>query len=121
MRSWSQKIAPYVEAEIVAAKRAEAKGEVGVAFAHLERAHILGQQSTVLHVRVHGLMLGWGWRHKVIREVFGQILRLVGAATKTFLGLVPRGNTGGTNISPFRSLPIPPDLEVILRSVEPPR
>ena len=32
----------------------------------------------------------------------------VGAAAKTAFGRVPRGNTGGANVSPFAPMPIPP-------------
>jgi hypothetical protein len=85
-----------------------------VSFGHLERAHVLGQASTVQHVRVHWLMLGWALRHRALREVRGQITRLVGAATKTWIGLIPSGNTGGANVSAFKSVPIPGDLTEII-------
>ena len=49
-------------------------------FAHLERAHVLGQASTFLHVRTHLRMLSWAIRHRHLKEVVGQILRVVGAA-----------------------------------------
>ncbi len=48
------------------------------------------------------------------REVFGQGVRLVGAATKTIVGLVPQGNTGGTNVSAFRSVPVAPELQRLI-------
>lgn len=80
------------------------------AFHHLERAHVLGQTSTRQHVRVDVAMLRWAIRQRTPREFFGQLLRIVGAAAKTATGLVPEGNTGGANISPFRRLPIPNDL-----------
>jgi hypothetical protein len=38
-------------------------------------------------------------------------MRIVGAATKTPVGWLPHGNTGGANVSPFRPMPIPPDLQ----------
>jgi hypothetical protein len=88
----------------------ERAGDPQAAFAHLERAHVLGQASTLHHVRVHLRMLAWGWRRRSPREVLGQITRVIGAATKTALGWVPTGNTGGANVSPFRSMPVPPDL-----------
>ena len=100
----------YVEAEFAAAKAAELDGDLSTGFRHLERAHVLGQRSTVQHVRVHVRMLIWGIRRHDIREVGGQILRAMGAAAGTWAGLVPDGNTGGTNISPFKSMAIPNDL-----------
>jgi len=83
-------------------------------FRHLERAHILGQASTIEHVRVHALMFAWALRQRKASEGLGQILRIIGAATKTALGLVPMGNTGGSNVSPFKPMPIPTDLQRIL-------
>jgi hypothetical protein len=55
-------------------------------------------------------MLAWALRHRDWSEFLGQLVRLLGAATKTPLGLIPAGNTGGANISPFKRLPIPEDL-----------
>jgi hypothetical protein len=69
----------------------------------LERAHVLGQTSTVEHVRVHWRMFLWGLRQRSPREYLGQLVRIVGAATKTAVGLVPHGNTG--RITTFKRLP----------------
>ena len=80
----------------------------------MERAHVLGQSSTFEHVRVHYHMFAWGVRNRNYSEILGQILRLIGAAVLTPLGLIPKGNTGGSNISPFKSMPIPSDLETKL-------
>lgn len=56
-------------------------------------------------------MLRWAVRRRRWREVAGQLLRLLGAATATAFGLVPVGNTGGANVSAFKRMPIPPDLQ----------
>ncbi len=108
--SFGKRIHSYVDAEFVAAKAVELGGDPDKAFRHLERAHVLGQRSTVQHVRVHARMLMWGIRHNHQREVMGQISRVIGAATGTWVGLVPQGNTGGANISGFKSMAIPDDL-----------
>jgi hypothetical protein len=84
------------------------------AFAHLERAHILSQYSTGDHVRVHIAMLRWAVIQRDIREGLGQIVRIIGAATKTAIGLIPEGNTGGANVSPIRPMPVPADLASII-------
>ena len=47
MSQFGRRIRPYVEREIIAAYQADAQGKPDVAFSHLERAHILGQTSTV--------------------------------------------------------------------------
>lgn len=110
MTHFSRRIAPHVDREIAAAQRLDDLGEAAGSFTHLERAHVLGQASTYHHVRVHVLMLFWAMKHRVWKEARGQVLRIVGAATKTVFGWVPTGNTGGTSISPFKPLPIAPDL-----------
>lgn len=114
MSEFGRRIRPYVEREILAAYHAEAEGKSEVAFSHLERAHILGQTSTVEHVRVHWHMFLWSIRQSDVRECLGQLLRIVGASIGTVLGLVPQGNTGGTNVNPFKSIPIPPDLAALI-------
>lgn len=114
MSEFGRRIRPYVEHEILAAYQADAQGKPDVAFLHLERAHILGQTSTVEHVRVHWHMFLWGIRQRNVRECLGQLLRIVGAAISTSTGLVPRGNTGGTNVNPFKSMPIPPELAALI-------
>lgn len=110
MSAFSRNIRSAVEHELALAAQAERAGDHRQSFVHLERAHVLGQASTRHHVRVHWRMLCWGWRQRDWRECRGQWLRLVGAASKTALGWVPRGNTGGANVSPFQPLPLPPDL-----------
>ena len=114
MSQFGRRIRPYVEREILAAYQADAQGKPDVAFSHLERAHILGQTSTIEHVRVHLHMFLWSIRQRNVRECLGQLLRIVGAAVSTSVGLVPRGNTGGTNVNPFKSMPIPPELAALI-------
>ena len=115
MSTFGRHIRPYVESEILAAYQAEARGQPDVAFSHLERAHILGQTSTVEHVRVHWHMFLWGIRQRDVRECLGQLLRIVGAAIGTAIGLTPQGNSGGTNVIPFKSMPIPPELAALIK------
>ncbi len=116
MTCFTKRIAPIVNAELAAARDAMRLGDAAIAFKHLERAHVLGQASTVLHVRVHWRMFDWGHRQHSLREVLGQMLRLVGAATKTPFELVPIGNTGGSNVSPVRPIPIPMELQRLIDS-----
>jgi Protein of unknown function (DUF3703) len=114
MNKFHHAIAPHVRTEVQRSRNAEKSGDAQRAFLHLECAHVLGQASTFHHVYVHCLMLGWGMRRRSFKEICGQLLRIVGAATKTFVGLVPAGNTGGANISPFRKLPIDPELAKLI-------
>jgi hypothetical protein len=95
--------------ELEAAFDREARGDSLAAFAHLERAHILGQRRPLAHARVHWRMLRIGWHRRDSREVFGQVIRAVAALTKSMIW-VPVGNTGGANVHPLRSMPVPQDL-----------
>ena len=88
-------------------------GDLATAFHHLERAHILGQRSTRLHVRSHIGMLGIAWRRRDAREITGQLTRILTAALFSRLW-VPVGNTGGANVSATRPMPVPSDLQAIL-------
>ncbi|MCC7306071.1 MAG: DUF3703 domain-containing protein [Acidobacteria bacterium] len=105
----------HIEAEIARAAELSKAGDDEAAFRHLERAHVLGQASTYHHTRVHVLMLKHGIKTRDIRETAGQVLRVAGAATKTPLGIYPKGNTGGANVSPIKPMPVPDDLAEILR------
>jgi hypothetical protein len=111
-----KKILERIEIEIAAAEELAATGDAADAFRHLERAHVLGQSSTYQHTRVHWLMLKHGVREKDGREIAGQVLRIGGAATKTPLGIYPKGNTGGANVNPLKPMPIEPDLAEILEN-----
>lgn len=113
-RKFTKNIAPVVKEEIQLSQVANSKGENDRAFNHLENAHVLGQESTYWHVKVHFLMFVWSIRNRNAKEFFGQILRIVGALTKTAIGLVPIGNTGGSNISPFKKLPLKPEHRVAI-------
>ena len=109
-----ERIRPAIEHELEQAQQLEITGHLEQAFAHLERAHVLGQQDTYWHVRIHTEMLRLGTKLGSAREIAGQVLRIAGAATKTPFGMYPTGNTGGANISPLRPLPIPKDLQAII-------
>ena len=111
---FSLNIAPFVKAELEHATNARQAGNSKLEFKRLENAHVLGQESTYWHVKVHILMLLWALRNLKIQEIFGQIFRIGGAATKTVFGLVPVGNTGGVNVSPFKRMPIKPEHQFII-------
>lgn len=109
---FSKNISAAVCSEVTMAKQQELLGDFEAAFRHLENAHVLGQESTWWHVKVHGLMFCWAVRQRDVKECIGQMIRIGGAATKTAIGLVPAGNTGGTDISPFKRLPIRPEHQL---------
>jgi hypothetical protein len=102
------------ERELSAAGAELDAGRLDAAFAHLERAHVLGQRYALPHARAHWGMLRVGWRRRDRRELAGQIVRLIVAAPASALGVLPLGNTGGANVSATRPMPIPPDLQSLL-------
>lgn len=121
LMSFGNRIRAHVDVELAASQEAERAGDLLMAFHHLERAHVLGQNSTTQHVRVHMLMLLWGMRNHKPREIIGQCTRLLGAATKTWSGLVPSGNTGGANVSPFKAMAVPDDLADLIAAARSPQ
>jgi len=83
------------------------------AWHHLERAHVIGQAYPFSHTYVHWKMLLFGIKVKSIEEIIGQIPRLLVGGVKSFVGKIPVGNTGGSNIPPLQSLPLTEDIKSI--------
>lgn len=117
-RHFSRSIAPHVLSELKQATNDVNERHFEKAFTHLEAAHIMGQASTRWHTLTHWHMLLWGIKVRDAREVRGQLLRLIGAATKTMFGLIPKGNTGGSNVSPFKVMPMSPSLSHKIKSAQ---
>lgn len=78
---------------------------------HLERAHIIGQKYPIPHTVVHWQMLKFGFRIKNVKEIIGQLPRLLFGGVKSFVGTVPVGNTGGASVPPLKSMAIPADIQ----------
>jgi len=95
------------------AQQARLAGDLSLAFQHLERAHILSQRLTWLHVKSHFGMWQIGWLRSDWRELIGQSTRILAALLFSRIW-VPIGNTGGANVSPLRPMPVPEDLRAIL-------
>ncbi len=112
--SMTDSLAKNINAEIDLANRRLAENDVVGAFKHLERAHVLGQASTYQHTRIHWRMFKLALRMRSPREIWGQLIRIVGAGTKTPLGIYPTGNTGGADVWFFKPMPIPADLQEML-------
>lgn len=105
---------PHFRAELRAARQATARHDLAAAFAHLERAHILGQRWALPHTHTHWLMLRHGWRIRDRHEILGQLPRIVFGFCLSLCGRVPTGNTGGANVPPEQPMPIPADLQRLL-------
>jgi protein tyrosine phosphatase (PTP) superfamily phosphohydrolase (DUF442 family) len=85
------------------------------AFRALERAHVLGQDEVITHVRTHVLMLRIEAGRGNMLAALGQAARIILGAIGSAIGVIPLGNTGGTNVSMFNSIPIAPDLVADMR------
>ena len=108
------------ENELALAKAAIARGDPGTGFAHLERAHIIGQAFVVPHARAHWLMLKLELRRRQPAAATGQVVRLALGILGSAVGVVPVGNTGGSNVSMFARMPISPELQGIIDGRAPP-
>ncbi|MDF0668874.1 MAG: DUF3703 domain-containing protein [Nitrospira sp.] len=101
------------DAEMTEAVSQYHAGDLQPAFSNLERAHILGQSFPIEHARTHWWMLKVGWRRRDFVEITGQIPRILGALLFSLIW-VPIGNSGGARVPPFKSMPIPEDLQPLL-------
>ncbi len=104
---------PYYLHEILAYEKALKNRHLQLAWTHLERAHIIGQRYPIAHSEVHWKMLKFGVRIKNVKEVIGQIPRLLVGGVKSFVGTIPVGNPGGANVPPMKPFPISPEIQAI--------
>jgi Protein of unknown function (DUF3703) len=99
-----------IRREIAAFDKARTLGDIITAWSALERAHIISQPYLGPHLTNHSTMLGYATAQRDWREVMGQIFRLAFAPFGTLTGMIPKGNTGRSNVSAFQPMPIPDDL-----------
>ena len=103
-----------IDVEMTQYKEARAADDAPSAWRHLERAHIISQPFLALHLGNHWAMLGFAWAKRDISELVGQIARLALAPLGSFTGRIPVGNTGRSNVSAFKPMPLPDDLHHLL-------
>lgn len=89
-------------------------GQFAEAFQHLEVAHVLGQQYVAPHIQTHYWMLKIGLKRRSLPEIWGQVIRIGLGAIGSAVGIVPVGNTGGTNISMFKRLPVERNIQSLI-------
>jgi len=116
--SYYQAAKPFIDRKLKDYSIAIRSKQYDSAFHYLEDAHVIGQHSTYLHCLAHFHMLKHGIKQRDPKETIGQVFRLIGALTKTAIGFIPTGNTGGANVSPFKPLPISHDNQVILDKIK---
>ena len=99
--------------EISRALAALKNREHSQSFYHLERAHILGQRSTIKHTYTHWLMFRAGFQQRDFKEVLGQMPRMLASLLFSRIW-VPSGNTGRSRVPAMKAMPIPDDLRHLL-------
>lgn len=82
---------------------------------HLVRAYVIGQAYPLEHSLAHWEMLRFGIKIKSHKEILGQIPRLLVGGIKSFVGKIPVGNNGVSNVPALQELPIPDDILKIFR------
>lgn len=84
------------------------------AFSSLEEAHVLGQKYVIPHTLSHLYMLKIAIKRRDFPEILGQLFRIPTGFLGSLVGILPTGNTGGSNISPFKRMEIPEYLKKYL-------
>lgn len=100
------------------ARRRVRAGEVEAAWERLGDAHVLSQPWARSHLRVHGSMLGVGWRTRDAGEIAGQLFRLLVAVPGSLTGRYPAGNSGRSDVSAFAPAPVREDLADVLANAD---
>ena len=108
-----------VRERLLRGREAFLNGDLDRAWVALSEAHILAQPSAYLHSLVHYRMLVLALRTFHLREVWGQLLRLLVAAPGSWSGRYPRGNTGRSHVSMFQPMAIPESLEPLTSKLAP--
>ncbi len=90
-------------------------GKLDDAFSSLEVAHILGQRFVVPHTLSHLYMLKIGLLKRDIKEVLGQLFRIPTGFLGSLVGILPTGNTGGSNVSPFKEMKISDEINELMK------
>jgi hypothetical protein len=120
MSSMSEEIRDRINSNLVEAKVLRSRGEWSRCWQLLEDAHVLSQPWAWSHTRVHAAMLSAGWRSRDVREVRGQLVRLLVGGPASAVRRYPVGNTGRARVSAVQPMPIRADLaEMLVRAGQP--
>jgi hypothetical protein len=80
----------------------------------LETLHVVSQTRFIPRLKVHDLMLHLAWRTRDWAEVGGQMLRLLLVPLGHLTGRLPLGNSGRSDINPFKPMPLRRDLSDVI-------
>ena len=59
-------------------------------------------------------MLKVAFLSKDMKEILGQLFRLPLGIVGSLVGIVPIGNTGGSNVSAFKRMELPEDIRIMI-------
>lgn len=118
MTSMSPPLRQAIDQALQQAKAARVAHDIPQAYHWLERAHILSQRRPLLHALTHWRMLQLGWQTRDLREILGQVPRVLAALLFSKIW-VPLGNTGRARVSAFAPAPLSDELRQLLESVKP--
>ncbi len=90
-------------------------GRLDEAFSTLEIAHVLGQRSIIPHTVSHLYMLRIGLLKRDVREILGQLFRIPTGMIGSAVGILPIGNTGGSNVSPFKKMKTSDEIKELMK------
>ncbi|MET0760673.1 MAG: DUF3703 domain-containing protein [Flavobacterium sp.] len=106
----------FYQIELIAAQNDLKSNNLQSCWRHLERAHIIGQKYPYEHTYVHWKMLQFGIKTKNSKEIIGQVPRLLFGGVKSFVGQIPVGNTGSSNVPPLKPMEMPNDIQEIIKT-----
>lgn len=110
----NKKLKDLFYSELEKSKILSSKKKYSESFSHLEKAHVIGQKDVLLHTISHLHMLKVALLSRDIKEVVGQLFRLPLGIVGSLVGIVPVGNTGGSNISAFKRMKLPEDIRKLM-------
>lgn len=102
------------DAEMAISERLIRSGRLERAMRHLETAHVLGQNHVLPHVQTHWSMLRIALKRHSLADCYGQVIRIVLGSMGSAVGIVPIGNTGGSDVSMFARMPITPRMAALI-------
>ena len=105
----NQLVSAAYATEISLARTAFENRDYSQSFYHLERAHILGQRTTLKHAYAHWLMFRAGLQQRDLKEILGQVPRMLASLLFSRIW-VPLGNTGRSRVPAMKAMPVPNDL-----------
>ena len=115
MSNMPEEIRDRIDSNLLEAKVIQFRAEWPRCWQLLEDAHVLSQPWAWSHIRVHAAMLSTGWRSRDLREVLGQLVRLLVGGPASVVHRYPVGNTGRARVSAVRPMPPRADLAEMLR------